>query len=76
MLTKKEDQDKHLKFQYEKLQAELEKVKAEAKNNNVASMVLTDMIKSGDLDQAQDGSVSVSKSKYGNPKPKGDVIMK
>ena len=47
---KKEDQEKHLKFQYEKLQAELLKVKAEARTNNAANMVLTEMIKSGDLD--------------------------
>ena len=73
---KKEDQEKHLKFQYEKLQAELLKVKAEARTNNAANMVLTEMIKSGDLDQAKDGSVTVSKSKYGKPKPQGDVIMK
>ena len=66
---KKEDQEKHLKFQYEKLQAELLKVKAEARTNNAAGMVLNEMIKSGELDQAQDGSVSVSKSKYGKPKP-------
>ena len=69
-------QAEHLKFQYEKLQAELSKTKEEARSNRAASEILTQMINKGELEQAQDGSILVSKSKDRRPKPQGDVQMK
>ena len=72
----KDDNTEHLKFQYELLQEELAKTKAEAENNKAASQILTQMIESGEAVQEADGRVSVTKQKPKSQKNNRDTEMK
>ena len=72
----KDEQTEHLKFQYDQLQQELAKTKAEAENNKAATQILTQMIESGEAVQEADGRVSVSKSKTKGQKSNRDAEMK
>ena len=72
----KDDKTEHLKFQYEFLQEELAKTKAEAENNKAATQILTQMIESGEAVQEADGRVSVSKNKAKGQKSNRDAEMK
>ena len=59
----KDDQNEHLRFQFDQLTRELEKTKAESASNKAAAEILTQMIESGEAVKQADGSVSVSKHK-------------
>jgi|OM-RGC.v1.031034194 hypothetical protein len=72
----KDDKTEHLKFQYELLQEELAKTKAEAENNKAATQILTQMIESGEAVQESDGRVSVNKQKPKSQKNNRDLEMK